>query len=75
MFSRKGAKTQSDGWSPSFRAETKNLKKISPFGRNDIFFLPLRLCALAGDIPSSNFALFALFAVNSPVSKVWESHP
>ena len=63
---RKGvfpAKALSDGRSPSFRTETRDLQKISPGacpelcrrGRNDIFFLPLRLCAFAGD--HSEFSL------------------
>ena len=50
--SRQGAKTPSDGWSPSSRVEARGAKKISPFGRNDILFRPLRLSAFAGDIPA-----------------------
>jgi hypothetical protein len=30
----------------------RDLRKISPFGRNDKFLLPLRLCVFAGDIPT-----------------------
>src|SRR5687768_13531032 len=33
--SRQGAKAQSDGHGPSSRANARNLRKISPVGRND----------------------------------------
>ena len=33
--SRQGAKSQSDGHGPSSRANARDLRKISPFGRND----------------------------------------
>lgn len=50
--SRQGAKTPSDGRSPSSRVEARGLKKISPFSRNDTLIRPLRLGAFAGDIPA-----------------------
>ncbi len=64
----KGAKTLSNGRCPSSRADARDLKKISPFGRIDILFLPLRLCAFAGEMPISYFAPFAFFAANSSSS-------
>jgi hypothetical protein len=54
------AKTPSDGQGPSSRANARDLRKISPFGRNDNAFLLCgsfdvaqdMLCAFARDIPS-----------------------
>ena len=50
IFSRKGAKTLSDGQSPSSRANARDLRQISPIGRNDILHRPLRPSAFAGKI-------------------------
>jgi len=53
-------KTPSDGHGLSSRANARDLRKISPFGRNDNALFLCGLCAFARDIPSFGCGFAAL---------------